>query len=74
MITQKISPSAYALRLQWEKEDSAIFQKFHKEKGSMEVINALAELIIQMQNGIIPKQFQFLKVQRDRIRPLSKKF
>ena len=59
MHTQKISPSAYALRLQWEKEDAKIFQKFHKEKGSIEVINALAELIIQMKNGIIPKQFQF---------------
>lgn len=48
----KLSPSAYILLLQWEREDKKLFRKFRKQQGIMEVINALAEMIVQADAGL----------------------
>ena len=58
MTTQNISPSAYILRQQWEHEDKKLFRKFQKENGSMEVINALAEMMVGVQSGRSVREFQ----------------
>lgn len=52
MNLQKISPSAYLLRKEWEREDKRLFRKFKKQEGVMEVINALAEMITQAEEGV----------------------
>ena len=52
MQSQKISPSAYLLRKEWEREDKKLFRKFKKQEGVMEVINALAEMITQAEAGV----------------------
>ena len=52
MQSQTISPSAYILRKQWEREDKKLFRKFRKQEGVMEVINALAEMIAQAEKGV----------------------
>lgn len=55
MQLQKISPSAYLLRKQWEREDKKLFYRFKKQEGVMEVINALAEMITQSEAHVKQK-------------------
>ena len=57
MLTAHLSPSAYRLRQQWETEDAPRFEKFREDEGSMQVINALAEMIAQAQAGSKIKTF-----------------
>jgi hypothetical protein len=52
MQSQKISPSAYLLRKEWERKDKKLFRKFKKQEGVIEVINALAEMITQAEAGV----------------------
>ncbi len=49
MKIRKLSPSAYVLRKQWELEDKKVFAKFRKDEAVLQVINALAEMIVRMQ-------------------------
>ena len=44
-----LSPSAYVLRKQWEREDKKIFAKFRKDGEILQVINALAEMMVKME-------------------------
>lgn len=44
-----LSPLAYVLRKQWEREDKKVFAKFRKDEEILQVINALAEMIVRMQ-------------------------
>lgn len=49
MKIRKLSPSAYVLRKQWECEDKKVFAKFRNDEEVLQVINALAEMIVRMQ-------------------------
>ena len=51
MQNRKISSSAYLLRRAWEREDKKLFRKFKKQQGAMEVINALAEMMVSIESG-----------------------
>jgi hypothetical protein len=51
MLTSQLSPSAYRLRQQWEQQDSLQFKKFREDLESMQVINALAEMIAGVRTG-----------------------
>ena len=49
MRLSKLSPPAYFLRKKWELEDKRAFIKFRKDEGKLQVVNALAEMIVRMQ-------------------------
>ena len=51
MKIRTLSPSAYILRKQWEREDKKLFAKFHKDKGEIQIINALAEMLTRLEMG-----------------------
>ena len=46
-----LSPSAYVLRKQWEREDKKLFAKFRKDEGKIQIINALAEMLTRLEAG-----------------------
>ncbi len=51
MKIRTLSPSAYILRKQWEREDKKVFTKFRKDEEVLQVINALAEMIVKLETG-----------------------
>ena len=51
MKIRTLSPSAYILRKQWEREDKKLFAKFHKDEGKIKIINALAEMMTRLEMG-----------------------
>lgn len=51
MKIRTLSPSAYVLRKQWEREDKKLFAEFLKDEGKIQVINALAEMLMRFEMG-----------------------
>ena len=51
MKIRTLSPSAYVLRKQWEREDKKLFAKFRKDEGKIQIINALAEMMAKLEMG-----------------------
>ncbi len=51
MKIRKLSPSAYVLRKQWEREDKKLFVKFRKDERKIQIINALAEMLAKLEMG-----------------------
>lgn len=51
MKIRTLSPSAYILRKQWEREDRKLFAKFRKDEGKIKIINALAEMLTKLEMG-----------------------
>lgn len=48
-----LSNKAQLLKAQWLKEDRKFYRKYHSDKNTMQVVNALAELIANFNK---PKQ------------------
>jgi hypothetical protein len=55
MMTQELSPSAYQLRKTWEQEDRKFFKKFKNDPYAVKIINALAEMMVQLKTSSKPK-------------------
>lgn len=51
MQTCPLSLSAYKLRKTWEQEDKKIFGRFKKDERALQVINALAEILVRLESG-----------------------